>query len=307
MHLWEELKHLIKGSVAPDAPLAPFSTFRIGGPAQCLAEPLNAEDIIAIKQFALDHSLPLLLLGNGSNVLIADEGWKGIVVNLEKGFTNLAFDNGILSVGAGVKMAIFVDYAIRNRRKGVEMLAGIPATIGGAVWMNAGCYGGETADTLLDVDLIRNNTVIRLAKEACDFSYRHSGFQKGDIIIGARFEMGEGEPEELRAIKLKHLKHRNDVQPVNQPNCGSVFKNPRPRYSAELIESVGLKGTRIGGAEISTKHANFIVNVANASAHDVVALINLARQKVFEATGIVLEPEVQLIGFSKYPLENLPT
>jgi UDP-N-acetylmuramate dehydrogenase len=303
----EELQHLIKGSVTFDAALAPFSTFRIGGRAQCLADPLNAEDIVAIKQFALDRSIPLLILGNGSNVLIADEGWKGIVINLEKGFTNLAFENGVLSVGAGVKMAIFVDYAIRNHRKGVEMLAGIPATLGGAVKMNAGCYGGEIADTLVDVDLIRNNGVIRLTKEACDFSYRHSGFQKGDIIIGARFQMDEGNPEELRAIKLKHLKHRNEVQPVNQPNCGSVFKNPRPRYSAELIESVGLKGTRIGGAEISTRHANFIVNVDNASAHDVVALMSLARRKVFEATGIILEPEVQLIGFSEYPLESLPT
>lgn len=307
MELLEQLQQLSKGALTLDAPLAPFSTFRIGGNAKILAEPLDAKDIIAITEFASDHSIPILILGNGSNVLIADEGWKGIVINLEKGFADLSFDDGIVNAGAGVKMAIFVDFAIRNRRQGIEMLAGIPATIGGAVWMNAGCYGGETADTLLDVDLIRGNDVIRLSKVDCHFSYRHSGFQKGDIVIGARFRMPEGNPEELRAIKLKHLKHRNEVQPVNQPNCGSVFKNPKPRFSAELIESVGLKGTRIGGAEISSRHANFIVNIANASAHDVVALMNLARRKVFETTGIILEPEVQLIGFSENPLKSLPT
>jgi UDP-N-acetylmuramate dehydrogenase len=202
VHFWEDLKHLCKGVIIPDAPLAPFSTFRIGGAAQVLAEPIDTLDILAIKDFARDRKIPILILGNGSNVLIADEGWKGIVINLEKGFTNLAFESSILSVGAGVKMAIFVDYAIRNHRKGVEMLAGIPATLGGAIWMNAGCYGGEIADTLLDVDLIRNNAVIRLAKEVCAFSYRHAGFQKGDILVGARFKMDEGDPDELRAIRV---------------------------------------------------------------------------------------------------------
>lgn len=306
MHFTEELQQIIRGAVTARAPLAPFSTFRIGGAAECLAEPANADDIIAIQRFAQERSIPILILGNGSNVLIADEGWPGIVMNLEQGFTELSYADGIVTVGAGVKVAIFVDYAIRNRRKGVEMLAGIPATMGGAVWMNAGCYGGEIADTLLDVDIIRGKEILRVSKEACHFSYRHSGFAKGDIVIGARFDMEEGDPESLRTIKLQHLKHRNEVQPVNQPNCGSVFKNPRPHYSAQLIEAAGLKGTRIGGAEISTKHANFIVNIANASAHDVVALMDLERRTVFESTGIVLEPEVQLIGFAEYPLKSLP-
>lgn len=302
----EELTRLIKGDVTASAPLAPFTTFRIGGPAKALAEPADAADVIAIKRYADEHGIPLLILGNGSNVLIADNGWDGIVLNLETGFTGLRYEDGFVIAGAGVKMAIFVDFAIRNRRKGVEMLAGIPATIGGAIWMNAGCYGGEIADTVLDVDLIRNYAQMRLTKEECGFRYRHSGFQRGDIVIGARFKMAEGDPKELRDTKLKYLKHRNEVQPVNQPNCGSVFKNPRPRFSAELIESAGLKGTRVGGAEISPKHANFIVNVANASAHDVVTLMNLARKKVFDSTGIVLEPEVQLVGFEEYPLESLP-
>jgi UDP-N-acetylmuramate dehydrogenase len=295
----DELRKRIRGTLTENAPLAPFTTFRIGGAAKIFVEPISVEDVIAIQSFVKEHNVPFFILGNGSNVLIADEGWDGVVMNLEKGFASLAFDEGIISAGAGVKMAIFVDYSIKNRRKGVEMLAGVPATIGGAVRMNAGCYGGETSDHILDVDLIRDQKHLRLKKEDCDFSYRHSGFTDNDIVIGARFKMDEGDPKELQEIKKKHLIHRNGVQPVNLPNCGSVFKNPKPKFSAELIESVGLKGTRIGGAEISPKHANFITNIDNASAHDVVALMNFARKKVFESTGIILEPEVKLVGFKE--------
>lgn len=302
----QELSSLISGSITENAPLAPFSTFRIGGAAKIFVEPLSSDDVIKIQAFVLDHDLPFFILGNGSNVLISDEGWNGIVMNLETGFNKLHYSDGILTVGAGVKMAAFVDFAIRNKRKGVEMLAGIPATIGGAVWMNAGCYGGETSDTLLDVQLVRNGKEISLTKSECGFRYRHSGFESTDILLGARFQMDEGNTEEMREIKIKHLKHRNEVQPVNLPNCGSVFKNPKPRFSAELIEAAGLKGTQVGGAQISPMHANFIVNLGNAKAQDVITLMNLARKKVFEMTGIILEPEVQLIGFKDNPILPLP-
>jgi UDP-N-acetylmuramate dehydrogenase len=298
----DELASRISGSVKVNAPLAPFSTFRIGGAAKIFVEPLTTADVITVQEFAREHDLPFFILGNGSNVLISDNGWDGVVMNLEAGFNKLSFDDGIVTAEAGVKMATFVDFAIRNHRKGVEMLAGIPATIGGAIKMNAGCYGGETSDHLLDVQLVREGQFISLTKDECGFSYRHSGFRKSDIILGARFGMGEGDSAILREIKLKHLKHRNEVQPVNLPNCGSVFKNPKPRFSAELIEAAGLKGTISGGAQISPMHANFIVNINAASAQDVIALMNLARAKVFEITGIILEPEVQLIGFETNPI-----
>ncbi len=297
-----EFPPLISGRLKGDVPLAPFSTFRIGGKANIFAEPLTDDDVIIIQNIALQFGMPFFILGNGSNVLISDDGWKGMVMNLEAGFNNLQYSDGIVTAGAGVKMATFVDFAIRNKRKGVEMLAGIPATMGGAVWMNAGCYGGEISDTLLDVQLIRNEKSISLTKLECGFRYRHSGFEKTDIVLGARFQMGEGNSQEMREIKIKYLKHRNEVQPVNLPNCGSVFKNPKPRFSAELIEAAGLKGARIGGAQISPMHANFIVNLESAKAQDVISLMNLARKKVFDMTGIVLEPEVQLIGFQESPI-----
>jgi len=298
----QELVSLIKGSVTENAPLAPFSTFRIGGAAKIFVEPVSTEDVINIQSFVLKHHLPLFILGNGSNILISDDGFDGVVMNLETGFNKLEYTDGIVTAGAGAKMATFVDFSIRNNHKGVEMLAGIPATIGGAVWMNAGCYGGETSDHLLDVQLIRNGKYISLARVECGFRYRHSGFEKTDIILGARFQMGEGDSNEMREIKIKYLKYRNEVQPVNLPNCGSVFKNPKPQFSAELIEAAGLKATQIGGAQISPIHANFIVNLGNARAQDVISLMNIARKKVFEMTDIILEPEVQLIGFKENPI-----
>ena len=308
MTLVQELSSLVKGKVTENAPLAPFSTFRIGGVAKIFVEPVTAEDIINIQSFVLKHDRPLFILGNGSNVLISDDGWDGVVMNLETGFNQLSYSEstGIVSVGAGVKMATFVDFAIRNQRKGVEMLAGIPATIGGAVRMNAGCYGGETSDTLFDVELVRDGRNISLLKSECGFQYRYSGFYKSDIIIGAQFVMEKGDTQKLQEIKLKHIKHRNQVQPVHLPNCGSVFKNPRPQFSAELIEAAGLKGRQIGGAQISPMHSNFIVNINNAKAQDVISLMNLARTKVFEMTGIIIEPEVQLIGFTENPILPLP-
>jgi UDP-N-acetylmuramate dehydrogenase len=300
----EELSSRISGSVIENAPLAPFSTFRIGGEAKVFVEPLTTDDIMNVQEFVSKQNLPFFILGNGSNVLISDDGWDGVVMNLETGFNKLTYSEStnIITVGAGIKMATFVDFAIRNHRKGVEMLAGIPATIGGAIRMNAGCYGGEISDHVFDVKLIRDGREISLLKSECGFQYRHSGFYKTDIIFGAQFLMGKGDPGELQEIKLKHIKHRNQVQPVHLPNCGSVFKNPRPKFSAELIEAAGLKGTRIGGAQISPMHANFIVNIDNAKAQDVISLMNLARRKVFDMTGIILEPEVQLVGFKENPI-----
>ncbi|MBS1904481.1 MAG: UDP-N-acetylmuramate dehydrogenase [Bacteroidetes bacterium] len=305
MSIADELAAQISGSVRENVPLAPFTTFRIGGNAQLFVEPATPEDVVHTRAFAATHSLPFFILGNGSNVLISDEGIAGVVMNLETGFSKLSIEGNIITAGAGVRMATFVDFAIRNNLAGVEMLAGIPATIGGAVWMNAGCYGGETSDHLLDVTIVRADQTLTLTKEECHFRYRHSGFEPGDIVVQARFALQAGNAAELREIKLKHLMHRNDVQPVNLPNCGSVFKNPKPHFSAQLIEEAGLKGTQIGGAQISPKHANFITNLGGATAQDVIAIMNLERKTVFERTGIVLEPEVQLIGFLSNPIEPL--
>ena len=306
MTIAQQLVAIISGTVTENAPLAPFSTFRIGGAAKIFVEPRTINDVVNVRKIVKENKLPFFILGNGSNMLISDDGWDGVVMNVESGLNQLSYENGVISIGAGVKMAAFVDFAIRKSQKGVEMLAGIPATLGGAIWMNAGCYGGETSEFLLDVTIIREEETLTLTKEECGFSYRHSSFLLDDIIVEARFQLDDGDAVVMRDAKVKFLKHRNEAQPVNLPNCGSVFKNPKPEFSAQLIEEAGLKGHIIGGAQISPLHANFIVNVDHAKAKDVIALMNLARRKVFEMKGIVLEPEVQLIGFKEDQILPLP-
>ena len=178
----------------------------------------------------------------------------------------------------------------------LDKLAGIPGTVGGALMMNAGAYGGEIADHLVDVELLRNGTLLYLKKEGGGFAYRRSGLHD-DVILGASFRLPEGDKTEIMNIRRELLQKRNQAQPLNYPNSGSMFKNPPGNFAAKLIEEAGLKSARRGNAQISEKHANFIVNLGNAKAQDVLDLMNLARKTVLEKFGIVLEPEVKLIGF----------
>jgi UDP-N-acetylmuramate dehydrogenase len=240
-------------------------------------------------------------MGNGSNVLISDEGIRGVVINLESGFGYLKHEEGKIIAGAGAKLARFVDFCIQNNYAGVEMLAGIPATVGGALVMNAGCYGGEISAYIDSVQVIKNEAVKRMSKEECGFVYRNSAL-KNTVILEGVFQLPYGEKEEVNKIRKELLLKRNASQPVEIPNAGCIFKNPAGNYAAKLIEASGLKGTSAGGAMVSPKHANFIVNYDKATAQDVIELIKLIRQTVHEKTGIDLDLEVKLIGFEEVPI-----
>jgi UDP-N-acetylmuramate dehydrogenase len=193
---------------------------------------------------------------------------------------------------------------VENGLRGVEMLAGIPGTLGGAIIMNAGAYSGEISDYLLDVEVIRNMKLVRLKKEECGFGYRTSNLTN-DIVIQAKFKFPPGDVEEMKKIRREILLKRNISQPVNFPNAGSIFKNPPGDYAGRLIEKAGLKGVCIGDAQISEKHANFIINKGKAKAMDVLELIKLAQTKVYEKFGIKLELEVRLIGFKESEIVEL--
>ena len=273
-----------------------YTSFRIGGPADLYLEPSDKNDLIAIMKYLRSNKVPVTIVGNGSNLLISDEGVRGAVVNLERGLNAIAIDGDIIVVQAGVRITKFVDFCILQGRKGVEMLAGIPGTMGGAVMMNAGAYGGETSDHLIDVEVLRGEKIVVVPKADAGFSYRRSGFS-GDVILSARFRMAAGDKAELMKRRRELLVKRNQSQPLNLPNSGSVFKNPANNFAAKLIEEAGLKGTKVGNARISDKHGNFIVNEGGASAKDVVELILLAQRTVRERTSIALEPEVKLLGF----------
>jgi UDP-N-acetylmuramate dehydrogenase len=293
-----EIKQVFRGKISLNEKLAPFTTFRIGGVADYYAEPVDACDASNIANYAVSKGIPHYVMGNGSNVLISDDGIRGIVINLESGFSYLKHENGKIISGAGVKIAKFVDFCIQNGYAGVEMLAGIPATVGGALVMNAGAYGGEMSDYVTEVQAVKNGEIVRLTKDQCGFLYRNSKLRQAIVLEGV-FELPEGDPAEVSKRRKELLLKRNEVQPVEIPNAGCIFKNPKDNYAAKLIEECGLKGKKSGGAMVSPKHSNFIVNFDNANSRDVVELIKIVKQTVKEKKGIELELEVKLIGFTE--------
>lgn len=293
-----EIQKIFKGRITLNEPLARYTTFRIGGDADYFVEPADIDDVINIVEYAKSHSVPYYVMGNGSNILISDDGIRGIVINLETGFNYLKTENEMVIAGAGVKIARFVEFCIQNSYSGVEMLAGIPATVGGALVMNAGAYGGETADHVSEVKVIKNGKLKSLKKDECGFKYRSSEL-KNTVVLEASFKLIKGEKEQISQRRKELIIHRNEAQPVEIPNAGCVFKNPGDKKAAILIDQCGLKGTKFGGAMVSPKHANFIVNFDNASANDVIELVKLVKSRVFEKTGVELEMEVKLVGFTE--------
>ncbi len=292
----EDIRKVFRGHVAVAEPLAKYTSFRIGGPADFYLEPLDKFDLIEVVRFFKKFEYKFMIIGKGSNLLISDDGFRGAAINLEEGMGNVCLDRETVVADSGVRLSKFVDFCIQHEKSGVEMLAGIPGTIGGAVIMNAGAYGGEISNYLVEVEIYRDDTIQKVKKEDGGFSYRRSGFVR-DVVLNASFLLPEGNLNELLQRRRELLLKRNQTQPLNLPNSGSMFKNPEGTYAAKLVEAAGLKGTRIGGAQISERHGNFIVNLGHAAASDVLGLVKLARKKVLEQSGIKLELEVKLVGF----------
>ena len=292
----EDIRKVFRGHVAVAEPLAKYTSFRIGGPADFYLEPLDKFDLIEVVRFFKKFEYKFMIIGKGSNLLISDDGFRGAAINLEEGMGNVCLNRETVVADSGVRLSKFVDFCIQHEKSGVEMLAGIPGTIGGAVIMNAGAYGGEISNYLVEVEIYRDDTIQKVKKEDGGFSYRRSGFVR-DVVLNASFLLPEGNLNELLQRRRELLLKRNQTQPLNLPNSGSMFKNPEGTYAAKLVEAAGLKGTRIGGAQISERHGNFIVNLGHAAASDVLGLVKLARKKVLEQSGIKLELEVKLVGF----------
>jgi UDP-N-acetylmuramate dehydrogenase len=276
--------------------MAKHTWMKVGGPADFYIEPADKNDLIAIVEYFYNHKYSWIVLGRGSNLLVSDEGIRGAVINLEHALSDIRIKEDIVTAEAGVRLTKFVDFCVQNELAGVEMLAGIPGTIGGAVVMNAGAHGGEIADYLITVDVIRNSRIQCIQKINGRFTYRHSGFV-GDVVLDASFQLPRGDKEKLSAKRRELILRRNETQPLELPNLGSMFKNPPNSYAAKLIEQAGLKGKRAGDAQISEKHANFIVNHGNAKATDIVKLIELVKRTVYQNSGVMLELEVQMVGF----------
>jgi UDP-N-acetylmuramate dehydrogenase len=292
-----DIQKILRGTIAVDEPMAKYTWMKVGGPADFYIEPKDKEDLKAIVFYFHTYQYSWMVLGRGSNVLVSDGGIRGAVINVEQALSKIFIEGDRVVAEAGVRLTKFVDFCIQNEFSGVEMLAGIPGTIGGAVVMNAGAHGSEISDHLVEVEVICNGQTQQVKKDNAQFTYRHSGFDQ-DVVLSAVFKLPRGDKEALSAKRRELILRRNETQPLEFPNLGSMFKNPPNSFAAKLIEQAGLKGKRAGDAQISEKHANFIINLGNAKAEDVVKLIDLAKRTVYQDAGVMLELEVKMVGFS---------
>ncbi len=293
-----DIQKFYRGVLKVDEPMSSYTWMKVGGPADFYFEPADREDLLAIICYLDENHTPYFILGRGSNVLVSDEGIRGAVLNVEKALKNLKMKNGKVYAEAGVRLTHFVDFCIQNEFAGVEMLAGIPGTIGGAIVMNAGAHGGEISDYVAEIEVLRKGEIIRIPKLDAGFSYRHSALN-ANVVLSATFLLPKGKKEELIQRRREYVLRRNKTQPLELPNLGSMFKNPPNTFAAKLIEQAGLKGKRIGDAQVSEKHANFIVNLGNASASQILQLVELVQRTVYQHFGVQLELEVKLVGFSQ--------
>jgi UDP-N-acetylmuramate dehydrogenase len=281
------------------------TTFRIGGPAAWYIEPVSVDAVVAAIRFARENSLPILTIGKGSNLLVSDAGWPGLVINLSGGFQSLTWSGSEVRAQSGVMLETMVRESIDRGFSGLEELSGIPGTVGGAVIMNAGAFSTCIADTLVAAEYLDCVTLLvdTLPADKLGLGYRTSALKdENAIILSARFRLDAGDMQKSRDRRAEILEKRRAKQPLDLPNCGSVFKRPPGNFAGTLIEKAGLKGYRHGNVSISSKHANFIVNHGNGTAAEVRRLIVLAQKKVFEQEGVLLEPEVIFAGTFDEPL-----
>ncbi len=277
--------------------LSKHTSFCIGGPAELMVFPQTPEQLSAILREAQALGITPKILGAGTNVLAPDEGVRGVVICLRETFMGLTLlDNDQIEAMAGMTLAQTAMFAARNDLSGLEFAHGIPGTVGGGIYMNAGAYGGELKDVAVATEfMLPDGTTRWIEGEGQGFGYRHSAFQNMDgVIVRTRFQLVPGEEKEIRRRIYELNEKRRSSQPLDMPSAGSTFKRPQQGYAAALIQEAGLKGYRVGDAAVSEKHGGFVVNLGNATAADVLELVEQVRQRVLEHSGILLEPEVRL-------------
>ena len=280
-----------------DEPMAKHTSFRIGGPARRMAFPKTREQLVVLAGLLQEAGIEPLLLGNGTNLLVADEGLDTVVINTSAQLSRVEQTGECeLTADAGVSLCQMALFAWKQGLAGLAFAHGIPGTLGGGVVMNAGAYGGELKDVVADVTALYPDGVRTLTADEMGFSYRHSAFSSGEgIVLGAKLKLEPGDPNAIKAKMDELMARRKASQPLEFPSAGSTFKRPPGHYAGPLIESCGLKGARIGGAEVSCKHAGFVVNAGGATCADVLALMEKVQKTVFDTYGVLLEPEVKIV------------
>lgn len=290
-----ELK-AIAGDIAFDEPMSRHITFRVGGNADAFVNASGAEEIAAVRSYCNENGIPFLCIGNGSNLLVRDEGIEGVVLCIGSNMAEVRVEGETIYAGAGALMSKVAAAAQKAELTGFEALAGIPGSIGGAVFMNAGAYGSEMKDVLVSAEYIdKEGRLCTAAASELDLSYRHSIFaENGGIVVSARFALKKGKADEIAAAMKDYMTRRRDKQPLEYPSAGSTFKRPPGHFAGALIEQCNLKGYTVGGAQVSEKHAGFVINKGGATADDILTLMEDVRRIVKEKTGVTLEAEVRI-------------
>jgi UDP-N-acetylmuramate dehydrogenase len=286
-----------KGKIRREVPMSEITSFRIGGPADLVLFPRDRQDLQIVMAFFRDRGMSFLLLGNGTNLLVADKGVREPLINLSQGFTEISKQGARVIAGAGLGLPQLLNFCAAHALTGLEALAGIPGTVGGGIRMNAGSWGMEIGDhisSLLVMDYAGEIRQVTREQVAC--GYRGIGLPFDGIILQGEFSLRKGQKDEIQTQMAEFLRKKKETQPLAQPSAGSIFKNPPDMPAGRLIEEAGLKGTRRGDAMISSLHANFIVNMGTAHARDVLGLIALIQQRIYKEKRIKLELEVLIIG-----------
>lgn len=296
----KRMKEIGGEAILFDVPMSQYTTLRVGGNVEALYKARNLGVLKKMMTFLMDEGIPYLVTGRGSNLLVRDEGLKGIAIILDESFAvieSTSLEEPYIVVGAGMPLYKLVDFCTKEGLAGVEFLAGIPGTVGGGVAMNAGSWGQEMKGVINEVTILKDRGIVEKRDSLrLNFTYRGLDLNTGQIILNARLNLEFDNPALIRKKVVSNIQRRKERFPVDMPSAGSIFKNPKGDYAGRLIDAVGLKGKTIGGAMISSKHANFIVNKGNASSSDILALMDLAVVKVRDMFNIQLLPEIKVVG-----------
>jgi UDP-N-acetylmuramate dehydrogenase len=297
--LFTEVQELNIGKVKRNELLSQHTTMKIGGPADLFIEPSSLENIQKVMNLIKERQLPWRAIGRGSNLLVSDKGIEGVVIRLGSGLNHLSINESTITVGGGHSLVSLSTLISKKGLSGLEFASGIPGSVGGAVYMNAGAHGSDISKILTRAHILfEDGSIEWLSNDEMEFTYRTSVLQKKrpGVVLEAEFKLTMGDRTAIVSKMQKNKDYRKETQPWNFPCAGSIFRNPLPNYAGKLIEEAGLKGFQIGGAKISEMHGNFIVNAGNATAKDVLDLIQYIKDKILHLYGIKMETEVEIIG-----------
>lgn len=299
MEFISELKKILtEDSILLNENMAGHTTFRAGGPAKYFVEPSNPDQIRELVRLSVDNDIDYFIVGNGSNLLVSDEGFDGLIIHFGKKMSEINVNDNIIEAGAGALLSAIGAVALNNSLEGFEFACQIPGSLGGACLMNAGAYGGEMKDVLVSATVVTPTGEIKeVPVEAMELGYRHSIFlQDKSIVVSAKIKLTKGNPETIKEKMADLASRRREKQPLEYPSAGSTFKRPEGYFAGALIEQAGLKGKGVGDACVSEKHAGFVVNKGSATASDIYATMQMVSDTVMRENNVLLEPEVRLVG-----------